>query len=146
MSVELFGLFVCTRLGVRQEHAPFEKGSPAIIAELLWPFSKSISEHHEAIKAMAYDPAGEDEFDRMLEKLAWDPTWRFTNDTNAGVKVWHERFTQAQIVLLANEAEGRQVFLPPRQLSETDQVIAAALLWFHRMDLPFHPGTTIQKS
>lgn len=147
MSIELCGLFLCSRMHCGPEDIPLLRGDPMEVADLLWDLGKPLQSEEAVrfLKTAAYDPAGEDVFDRALEAVAWNPEIGLSNGNNAGATVWHERFTQSIIVLTANARAGEQVIIPPPELGRDTRVLAAALLWWHRMELPFHPGTTLPR-
>lgn len=145
MSMGLFGMFLEHQLGLTAENFRPEFGDPSEVIELLWPFVEALQ--HEPAKTfvltMPYDAAGEADFDVMLMTLAIAPDEPMITRSDAALTVWHERVTQAIVVLGANAALGKPVILPPRELSKAHRQVAAACLWLHEMELPYFPGTVI---
>jgi hypothetical protein len=138
-------MFLEHQLGVTAETYQPEFGDPTEVIGLLWPFLKPLQQEPAKtfVEMMPYDPAGEADFDLMLMMMAVAPDEPLTNRSDAALTVWHERLTQAIVVLGANAALGKPVMLPPRELPEHHRQIAAACLWLHEMELPYFPGTVI---
>ena len=145
MSIELFVPFCAKALGITPNEVPPERGSARETTELLWIMMKALQDlppdASAALDAQPYDATGAAEFDAMLEAMEADPTAEFGVKTLAAASVWRERVFQGIMVAELNELAGTPTLVPPRQMPKHLREVAAALLWLHRMDLPFPPGS-----
>ena len=141
MSIELFVSFVAKELDCIPSELTPVRGDPLDIPRLLWPFLEMfMGEAARPIRELPYRTEAASEVDAFLEALeAEGPPQNLASMDAARVLL--ERVEQAIVVATANASAGELVILPPASLSGPSREIAAALLWLHRMELPFAPGS-----
>ena len=141
MSIELFVSFVAKELDCIPSELTPTRGNPLEIPRLLWPFLEMfMGEDARPIRERPYRAEAAGEVDAFLEALEAEGPPQSLASMDAA-RVLLERVEQAIVVATANAAAGELVILPPAVLPGPSREIAAALLWLHRMELPFAPGT-----
>jgi hypothetical protein len=129
--------------GTFPELLPDHPGKAQILLSVLAPLFEG-PDQAPYREAPYYEDFEKDADQTLLEAAAVDPMQIQIGSLSEG-RVLFERYRQALIVIMANEAANETVLVPHESLPFALRHSSTVLLWLHQMRLPFFPGTTHRK-